>query len=88
MKAKMVRNLETRQFYIEAKYPNGNKCELWEGIIEHCAKDLSANELRTIYADCNRWLLATDPNNVPLKFREMMRELQQTIINRKAWVKQ
>lgn len=81
----MVRNTRTGQFYIEVTYPNKGTNSLWHGIIEHCAKDLTTNELKTVYAECNKQLLATDPNDIPLKFKEMLTELQQTIINRHAY---
>lgn len=85
MNAKLVRNTRTRQFYIEVEFPNQDKYEMWEGIVEHCAKGLSSNELKIVYAKCNEQLLAMNPDDVPLNFRQMLKELSETIINRHAY---
>lgn len=83
--AQMVRNTRTGQFYIEVRFPTNDKLDLWQNIIEHCAKSLSTNELKTVYDECNKQLLATDPDDIPLNFKEMLKELQQTIVNRHAY---
>jgi len=83
---KLVRNFRTNQFSIAVKIDGYTK-DLWLGIIEFCSKDLSVNELRKIYDDCNKQLKSMNPDDIPLNFTEMIRELQQTLINRKAWRK-
>ena len=85
MNAKFVRNTRSGQFYIEVEFPNNDKDQLFEGIVEHCAKSLSDNELKTVYAHCNKQLLAMNLTDAPLSFKEMMKELQQTIINRHVY---
>jgi predicted ribosome-associated RNA-binding protein Tma20 len=83
MEAKLVR--KSLLNHIEVTLPNKEVCELWEGIVEHCAKQLSTNELKTVYAQCSKQLSAINPDDVPLVFKKMMAELQQVIINRKAY---
>ena len=85
VKGHLVRNLRTGQFYIEVTFtPKYKEC-LFHDIVEHCAKSLSVNELKTAYNDCNEQLLKMDPNDVPQNFHELMNELSQAIINRKAY---
>lgn len=84
MKALMVRNLKTGQFYIEVTLPTGKK-ELWETIIEHCAEGFSNNELKIIYDKCNKQLLEMNADDVPQTFKHMMDRLREVIINRKAY---
>jgi len=85
MSAKMIRNTGTGQFSIEVTYPNNDKDDLWEGIIEHCCKSLSDNELKAVYADCNKQLKAMKKGDVPFNFKVMLDDLRQTIIKRKAY---
>jgi len=85
MKANLVRNTKTSQFYIEVHFPNKGEDHLFDGIVEHCAGNLSVNELKIVYAECNKQLLAMNPDDIPLRFKEMLKELQQTIINRHAY---
>lgn len=85
MNAKMVRSEHTGQFYIEVTYPSNFKENLWEGIIDHCAKALSDSELQAVYADCNKQLKEMKPQDVPYLFKQMKRDLRQTIINRQAY---
>jgi hypothetical protein len=85
MSAKMVRDTGTGQFSIEVTYPNNDKNDLWEGIIEHCCKSLSDNELKAVYADCNKQLKSMKKGDVPFNFRVMLDDLRQTIIKRKAY---
>ena len=85
VKGHLVRNLRTGQFYIEVTFtPKYKEC-LFQRIVEHCAKSLSTNELKAAYNDCNEQLLKMDPNDVPQNFHELMNELSQAMINRKAY---
>ena len=85
MKANLVRNTRSSQCYIEVEFSNKDKDELFYGIVEHCAESLSINELKIVYAECNKQILAMNPDDIPLNFKEMLKELQQTIINRHAY---
>jgi len=87
MKAKLVRNLKSSQQYIQVYFSDTQKEYLFSGIIEWCAQNLSINELQKVYAECNKQLSKMNPKDIPLTFQEMMKELQQTIINRKAFDK-
>lgn len=83
--AGLKRNLKTGQFYIEIII-QGHDINLWHGIVEHCAASLSNSELRTVYEICNKQIYSMDADDMPLRFKELMDELSQTIINRKAFV--
>lgn len=85
VKGELFRNTRSGQTYIKVIFPNGDEDNLWDNIVEHCAKNLTDNELAKIFDDCNKQLLKTNPKDVPLTFKELMTELQQTIINRKVW---
>ena len=84
-KAELKRNLRSDQFSIEVTI-EGHELNLWEGIVEHGAKKLSNSELRIVYDSCNKQTQEMGVDNVPLTFKEMLGELNQTIINRKAYV--
>ena len=84
--AKLDRNTKAGQIFIKVTFPSGDVDNLWKGIVEHCAKDLTENELAKIFDDCNNQIKNTDSRDIPLSFRELLSELQQTIINRKVWL--
>ena len=86
--AKLYRNTRTGQISITVTFPNGDTDDLWKDIVEHCSKNLSTNELAKVFDDCNNQLKKMNPDDVPLTFKETMTELQQTIINRKVWLKE
>jgi len=83
-KAELRRNLRTGQFSIEVTI-EGYVNNLWDGIVERCAKSYSNSELREIYDSCHNQIEEMGSENVPLHFKEMLDELNQTIINRKAY---
>ena len=85
--SKLVRRIESDQFYIKVQYDKENEKDLWHGIVEHCAKALTINELKKVYDDCNKQLKKLDKNDTPLLFIELMNELSQTIINRGVYKK-
>lgn len=84
MKACLMRHLKSNQESIEVII-DGHQSNMWKGIIEHCSKYYSNSELRTIYNLCSKQIEETDPDDVPFCFLEMMNELSETIINRKAY---
>lgn len=83
MKAKLVRKPTLN--HIEIKIGK-ETYDLWEGIIGHCSKDLSDDELRMVYDQCNKQLEKMKSADVPLVFRRMMAELNQVIISRHCFV--
>ena len=87
MKAKFVRSTRTGQFYIEVQYPSLDILHLWDGIIAHCAKTLSNNELRQVWIDCKEQLATINTDDVPLSFNEMLNELTQAILDRGLYLK-
>ncbi|MDP3729858.1 MAG: hypothetical protein Q8R26_03915 [bacterium] len=78
--AKLVR--AESQEYIEVIILGVGKWHLYGNIIGHCAKDLSANELRKVLADCEAQLKELGDDNVPLSFQEMMNDLKKAMSNR------
>ena len=84
-KAELKRSLKSGQFSIEVTI-DGHELNLWEGIVEHCAKALSNSELRFVYDSCNKQTQEMGIDNVPLTFKEMLNDLNQVIINRKAYL--
>jgi hypothetical protein len=85
MSTKMVRDIIRDQFYIEITFPNNYKFNLWEGMIEHCTKKFSDNELKAIYDDCNNQLKQMNQKDVPFLFKAMLNDLRQVIIKRKIY---
>lgn len=83
MNAKLIRKQCIN--HIEIKLEKDNTVDLWEGIMEHCAQDLSTNELKTAYAQVCKQISEMNPDDVPLIFKKMISELQAVIINRKAY---
>ena len=81
----LERRIRTGQFSIKVVI-SGHELDLWNNIIEHCAKNLSNSELRAVYQACSRQIQAMSPDDVPLKFHEMMDDLTEALINRKAFI--
>ena len=83
--AVLERSLKTHQFSIKVVV-SGHELNLWGNIIEHCAKNLSNSELRAVYQACSKQITSMSPDDVPFKFQEMMDDLTETMINRKAFL--
>lgn len=83
MNAKLVRKQHVN--HIEVTLEEDNTISLFEGIIEHCAQDLSTNELKTAYAQVCKQMSEMKPDDVPLVYKKMISELQAVIVNRKAY---
>lgn len=83
--AKLTRYTHSGQFSIKVTFPNGDVDDLWDGIVEHCAKALSDNELKTVYDHCNNQLAKMPVGDIPYNFKELMNELRQTVIKRKLF---
>ena len=86
IKAELHRYTHSGQFSIKVTYPNGDVHDLWDMIVEHCAKTHSNNELKEIYRQCSIQLSKMNPDDVPMSFRELMKELSQSLINRKCFI--
>lgn len=85
IKAKLIREERTSQFYIEVTFNNGNKDKFWLLIVEHCAKMLSDNELKEVYKQCNKQISEMDSDDVPFNMKTLMKELESAVINRKCY---
>jgi len=83
--ATLERSLKTHQFYIKVMV-SGHELNLWNNIIEHCAENLSNSELRAVYQACGKQIASMNPDDVPFKFQEMMDDLTEAMINRKAFL--
>ena len=85
LKAELKRHLRSGQESISV-IMDGHENNMWKGIVEHCAKYYSNSELRTISEICGKQIEKIGLDNIPLCFTEMMDELSETIINRKAYL--
>lgn len=85
IKAYLKRHLRSGQESIEVVI-DGHENNMWQGIIGHCSKFYSNSELRTISEMCGKQIEEMGIDNTPFCFTEMMNELNQTIINRKAYL--
>ena len=83
--ATLERSLRTGQFYIKVVI-SGHELNLWDSIIEHCANSLSNSELRAVYQACSKQINSMGPDDIPPKFRKMMDDLTEAMINRKAFI--
>ena len=83
--AVLERSLKTHQFSIKVVV-SGHELNLWNNIVEHCAESLSNSELRAVYRACSEQIQSMNPDDVPFKFQEMMDDLTETMINRKAFL--
>jgi len=83
--ATLERRLRTGQFSIKVVV-SGHELNLWDNIIEHCAQSLSNSELRTVYRACSEQIQSMNPDDIPFKFQEMMDDLTEALINRKAFI--
>lgn len=81
----LERSLKTHQFSITVTV-SGHELNLWNGIIEHCAKSLSNSELRAVYQACSKQIASMSSDDIPYTFNEMMNELTEAIINRGVFV--
>ncbi len=82
IKAELKRDTHSNQDSIEVTYPDGNKDNLWVGLVELCSKRYSTNEIIKISYDCQAQIDAMNPDDVPLTWQKIMTELTQTMINR------
>jgi len=83
VKAELVRS--DVQAYIEVYLPGlrqGGRDLLFSGLIDHCAKSLSPNELRKVLVDCEAQLRKLGPENTPPIFQEMVNDLRATMTRR------
>ena len=83
--AVLERSLRTHQFSIKVVI-SGHELTLWNNIIEHCARNLSNSELRAVYQACSKQLASMSPDDIPIKFNEMMDDLTEALINRRAFL--
>lgn len=67
---------------IEVIFSDGRKVTLYDSIVEHCAKDLTNNEVKKVWKDCKEQIKAIDPNDIPFTFYELMKDLYTAIVNR------
>ena len=71
------------QEYIKVIFPSEEEVNLWQGIIAHCAKRLSDNEMKQIYICCKNQLDSMRTSDIPPVYNEMMAELEGTLAERK-----
>jgi len=88
IKAELKRHSRSGLDSIEVTFPDGNKDNLWYGLVELGLKRYSTNEIIKIVRDVQNQLNAMDPDDIPLIWREMVSELQQTMINRRIYHKE
>lgn len=87
VKALLKRYTKSKQFAIKVVYPNNDVNDMWIGLVEFCAKDFSDNELKQIWRDCNDQIACMNHKDIPFRFKELLNELSQIMINRKILTK-
>ena len=82
VKAKMVRTGIQNYIKVFCSGIKGEPNYLFNGIIEHCARDLSPNELRKVLEDCEVQMKKLVPENTPKIFEEMVEDLKSAMVAR------
>ena len=78
--AKIVRTVDNTMIVVE--HPDLGEINLYEDLVDHIAKILSAEELRNILEKCETQISQMGADNVPLSYIEIINELKKAMEKR------